>query len=206
MEITMTIDKEIVTTCFICGKDVPDSGLECSNCHTRYCLWAHRKELNYKGILNGYRESNCLKCGQPIFGITSEKDTPETKEKAAKPTGFYIPTEKVPKECPSCGGSNISAILRPKIGTLERILDVVFGVLVIAALYYAFSVSGQFDDMNETITFILLAFGLWLGISYIWLGLTLRPIGRYLIAPKFETHATCEDCQYHWIAVKNTAQ
>jgi hypothetical protein len=198
----MTTTEEISTQCFICDKDVPEGneGMECTNCHTRYCLWAHKKELNYKGIWTGYGEANCLKCGQLIFGTTSEEDSQGTKEKSGKPTGFYIPAKNVPKECPACSGENITALLKPQIGKTERILDVVFGVLVVVAIYYLFAISGQVDDMDEMVAFVLLAFGLWLGASYIWLGLTLRPIGRYLIAPKFKKHAFCEDCQHHWIA------
>ncbi len=195
-------EEKVITACFICGKDVPegDGSLECKNCQTRYCLWAHKKELGYKGIWTGYSETNCLKCGQLIFGTTPEEAPSETQEKTTKPTGFYIPTEKTPKECPACGGENISAFLKPQIGKTERIFDVVFGMLVIVGIYYLFAISGQTDDMNETIALILLVFGIWLGASYIWLGLTLRPIGKYIIAPTFKTHATCEDCQHYWVA------
>ena len=194
-------EEEVITTCFICGKNVSDiNSFECSNCHARYCFWAHKKELNYQGFFgSAYSESKCLKCGQLIFDTTSEEGNQETQEKTTKPTGYYIPTDKTPKECPACGGENISAVLKPQIGKTERILDVIFGILVIAGIYYTFAISGVTDDYNETVALIILAFGLWLGASYIWLGLTLRPLGRYIIAPKFKKHTFCEDCQHHWI-------
>ncbi|MBT3190187.1 MAG: hypothetical protein HN736_12485 [Anaerolineae bacterium] len=199
----MATTEEFSTQCFICDKDVPEgnAGMECSNCHTRYCLWAHKKELNYKGIWTGYGETNCLKCGQLIFGATSEEDSQNTKEKATRPTGFYILTENAPQECPSCGGEKIKAILKPKMSTLARILHVVFGVFGIWAINQA-TLSGQFDDMNGAVIFVIWAGVLWVAASFIWLGLTLRPIGRYLLAPDFIKHAFCGDCQHHWIVEK----
>jgi hypothetical protein len=202
-EAAMTTSEETTPTCFICGKELPgDAGLECASCHTKFCLFAHRKEMGFK-LSAGYSESPCPKCGQPLIADTSEEDAaggdiPSEK----KPEGFYITSQKVPEACPNCGGSNIRAVDRPVKSTGGRLFDIVMGLVFLGGVWYLNN-TGQLSDMNETLSLVILVVGLFGGLGFLWTGLTLRPVpmlGRYIIAPGFETHATCVDCQHAWVA------
>ena len=197
---TETVD----TSCFFCHKklagDVMDevpfkrrlsiTGAMCSHCHAAFCFDDHKKTLNFK-LGSAYADSICPKCGQPmglLNIVPSVLESTET-EKEAEPVGYYKRISNLPKVCPNCGGSNVSAIAQPVMSTRRRIIEIVLGLFLIG-IGYAMNTT----DVSGVIVVTLL--GYYFGFRFFWEGLMESPtpiLGKFLITPKFEMQATCKD-------------
>jgi hypothetical protein len=139
---------------------------------------------------------------QQLLAQADIEEATEFKE----PQGFHflVSEEEKPKECISCGGTNIRAVKRPIASARSRLIDIVIGLVGLLGLLYLVQ-SGRMNEL-EGIWYIVILLGAYVWIfGFLWKGLTLRPIpflGRYLIAPGFESQAFCQDCGHGWTIEK----